>query len=63
MNWSSWSEFLEMGGYALYVWGSYFMVAGALLWEVVLLLHRQRGARIAVRQHVLIHGTEHDPAP
>jgi len=63
MNWSSLSDFLAMGGYALYVWGSYLMVAGALLWEVVLLLNRQRGARIAVRQHVLIHGAEHDPAP
>ena len=63
MNWSSVTDFLDMGGYALYVWGSYLMVAGALVWEVVLLLHRQRQARESVQQHRLIHGGGHDPAP
>ncbi len=63
MNWSSLSDFLDMGGYALYVWGSYLMVAGALLWEIVLLLHRQRVARQTVQQHALIHGNLHDTAP
>jgi heme exporter protein D len=62
MNWSSLSEFLDMGGYALYVWGSYAMVAGALLWEVVVLRYRQRGARESVRQHRLIHGSHDDPS-
>ena len=63
MNWSSVTDFLDMGGYGLYVWGSYLMVAGALVWEVVLLLHRQRQARASVQQHRLIHGGGHDPAP
>ena len=39
------------------------MVAGALLWEVVLLLHRQRQARQTVQQYLLIHGSDHDAAP
>src|SRR5439155_15190602 len=30
MNWASWSDFFAMGGYALYVWGSY-LVALALM--------------------------------
>ena len=63
MNWSSFADFLDMGGYALYVWGSYLMVAGALVWEVVLLLHRQRRARETVQQHLLIHGSGHDATP
>jgi hypothetical protein len=36
------------------------MVAGALLWEVVVLRYRQQGARETVRQHRLIHGNTHD---
>jgi heme exporter protein D len=60
MNWSSLADFLDMGGYALYVWGSYAMVAGALVWEVVVLRYRQQGARETVRQHRLIHGNTHD---
>ncbi|HVS83143.1 MAG TPA: heme exporter protein CcmD [Pyrinomonadaceae bacterium] len=42
MHWSSWSEFFSMGGYALYVWGSYgvtFLLLGA---EVLMLLKRKR---------------------
>jgi heme exporter protein D len=42
MHWSSWSDFFSMGGYALYVWGSYgvtFLLLGA---EVLALLKRKR---------------------
>ena len=38
----NWSEFFYMGGYALYVWGSYgvtFVLLGA---EVLMLLKRKR---------------------
>jgi heme exporter protein D len=38
------SQFLEMGGYALYVWGSYAMVAAGFAWEVLTLLQRRRRA-------------------
>lgn len=44
MNWPSLDDFLAMGGYALYVWGSYVMVAAALGWEALMLVQRRRRA-------------------
>lgn len=38
MNWSSWSEFIAMGGYAQYVWGSLGVVALLLVVEVAQLI-------------------------
>jgi heme exporter protein D len=35
-------EFFAMGGYALYVWGSYGVTFALLALEVVLLLKRKR---------------------
>ncbi|MDH3288538.1 MAG: heme exporter protein CcmD [Betaproteobacteria bacterium] len=43
MNWGSWSNFFAMGGYALYVWGSYAVAAGLIVVEIVLLVLRRRG--------------------
>ncbi len=40
MNWSSVSDFLAMGGYGLYVWGSFGMVALAIALEVWQLFSR-----------------------
>lgn len=36
-------EFLAMGGYAPYVWGSYLVMAGLLVVEMVQLRYRRRG--------------------
>ena len=44
MNWGSWSDFLSMGGYALYVWGSYVVAAALVVVEIVLLRSRRRAA-------------------
>jgi heme exporter protein D len=44
MNWASWSDFFAMGGYALYVWGSYAVTAGLIAVEVIMLLVRRRNA-------------------
>ena len=44
MNWASWSDFLAMGGYALYVWGSYAVTAGLIAVEVIMLFMRRRNA-------------------
>lgn len=44
MNWASWSDFVAMGGYGLYVWGSFAMCALVLLAEVSLLAARRRAA-------------------
>ena len=42
MNWGSASEFFAMGGYALYVWGSYGVTLVALALEVFLVVRRGR---------------------
>jgi len=42
MQWGSVSEFLAMGGYGLYVWGSYVVTAVALGVEVYLVRRRAR---------------------
>ncbi|HUW51743.1 MAG TPA: heme exporter protein CcmD [Sulfuricella sp.] len=48
MNWNSWSEFFHMGGYALYVWGSYAVTAILIAGEILLLKsHRQKALTLA----------------
>ncbi|WP_424240600.1 heme exporter protein CcmD [Achromobacter sp.] len=42
MHWSSLGEFLAMGGYAAYVWGSVLMTALLLGSEQLLLARRRR---------------------
>lgn len=42
MNWASWQAFFDMGGYALYVWGSYAVTAVLIVLELVLLALRRR---------------------
>ena len=39
------SEFFAMGGYALYVWGSYGVTVVLLAIEIVLLTRRSREAK------------------
>ncbi len=43
MNWGSWQNFFAMGGYGLYVWGSYAVTLAVLVAEVVALIARRRG--------------------
>lgn len=40
--WQSWSEFANMGGYGLYVWGSFGVTGLVLAWEVAALALRRR---------------------
>jgi heme exporter protein D len=49
MNWSSWPDFLAMGGYAFYVWGSYGVAAGLIAVEIVMLKLRRRDALAGIR--------------
>ena len=42
VQWGSVSEFFAMGGYGLYVWGSYVVTAVALGVELVLVRRRTR---------------------
>jgi heme exporter protein D len=46
--WMSVGEFLAMGGYGLYVWGSFGLCALALAIEAVLLAQRRRAALAAL---------------
>ncbi|TXG80376.1 MAG: heme exporter protein CcmD [Thermomicrobiales bacterium] len=34
MNWASWADFWNMGGYGLYVWGSYAVTLVCVLAEI-----------------------------
>ncbi|PZO19018.1 MAG: heme exporter protein CcmD [Burkholderiales bacterium] len=45
MNWTSMDQFFSMGGYGLYVWGSYAFAALVMLVEPLLAMHRHRRAR------------------
>ena len=45
MNWSSFGEFLHMGGYGLYVWGSFGMCAAVAAAECWGLAQRRRALR------------------
>lgn len=42
MNWESASEFFAMGGYGLYVWGSYAVTFVLIALELALLVLRRR---------------------
>jgi heme exporter protein D len=44
MNWTSAGNFFAMGGYGLYVWGSYGVAAVVMLVEPLLAAHRHRRA-------------------
>lgn len=41
MNWGSPAEFFAMGGYALYVWGSFGVCALLMIMEPILVRRRQ----------------------
>ena len=46
MIWSDWSQFLAMGGYGLYVWGSLAMCGMVLFAEIFQLALRNRAVRL-----------------
>jgi heme exporter protein D len=45
MNWSSFGDFVQMGGYGLYVWGSFGMCALVLAGECLSLRWRSNALR------------------
>ncbi len=49
MNWQSFEHFVHMGGYGLYVWGSYGMTLLVLFAEALAARHRRRQAFAAAR--------------
>ena len=45
MNWGSAAEFFAMGGYGLYVWGSYAVTFVLIVLELMLVAARHRTAQ------------------
>ena len=58
MNWGSISAFLHMGGYGLYVWGSFGMTLLLLALETALLSRRAGRVADEIRQQ-----TQNTPPP
>jgi heme exporter protein D len=52
MNWGSFSNFLNMGGYGAYVWGSYGVCFGLIAVEILMLRGRRGRAEAEVRQAI-----------
>ena len=50
MTWNSMSDFWHMGGYGLYVWGSYAVALVLMVGEGLMAAHRVRAARRAAAQ-------------
>jgi len=56
MNWGSWDNFLAMGGYAFYVWGSYGVTLALIVAEVALLRARKRSIETTLTRTVSARG-------
>ncbi|BBL33821.1 hypothetical protein Nstercoris_00046 [Nitrosomonas stercoris] len=58
MKWESLSDFLAMGGYGFYVWGSYLVVLLCVIGEIVLLRHRKRTLykQLGLRKRSILRG-------
>ena len=57
--WSSWSDFIAMGGYGLYVWGSFgaaALLVAAELWQVF-----SRRRELLLRAPPIHHGHTGNP--
>jgi heme exporter protein D len=50
MSWNSPAEFFAMGGYALYVWGSFVVCAVIMVMEPILAKKRQKDILRALRR-------------
>ena len=55
MNWSSTEQFIAMGGYGFYVWGSFLVTAACLAIELLLLRARRKHALERVRAEKVRH--------
>jgi heme exporter protein D len=60
MNWNSPAEFFAMGGYALYVWGSFGVCAVALALEPFLVCQRRNTILRSLRREALAEKLDKD---
>jgi heme exporter protein D len=49
MSWQGWEHFWSMGGYGLYVWGSYAVTFAVIAAEVALVVKRKRNVMRVLR--------------
>lgn len=59
MQWNNLGEFFAMGGYGLYVWGSFAVTAAALLIEPLLLHKRRKDILRSLRRALRAERTEY----
>ena len=52
MIWISWSSFFHMGGYGLYVWGSFLVTLLCIVGELWILANKKRTLFTQLRQIV-----------
>jgi heme exporter protein D len=55
VNWASAADFLAMGGYGFYVWGSFLVTAACIAGEVLFLRARRNEALRVVRAEKVRH--------
>ena len=61
MIWKSLDEFIAMGGYGFYVWGSYLVTAVIIIAEILLLRARRRAVeRSRQMQQILSEQVKHE---
>ena len=58
MIWNSWSDFWAMGGYAVYVWGSFGVTAVLMLIEMVWVKQARAKALARVAQELVAAQTQ-----
>lgn len=64
MNWKSLDDFIAMGGYGFYVWGSYLVTAVLIVCEIVLLRARRRTVEKTRRMQALLsEQVKHETTP
>jgi heme exporter protein D len=60
MIWKSLDDFIAMGGYGFYVWGSYLVTAVIIIGEVLMLRARRRAVEKTARRKILIEQVKHE---
>ena len=53
MIWNSWSEFWAMGGYGLYVWGSFGVTALCVAFEMIWVKNARAQALAQIRDELV----------
>jgi len=64
MIWKSLDDFIAMGGYGFYVWGSYLVTAALIMAEIFMLRMRRRAIEKARQMQALLsEQVKHETTP